>query len=520
MSDAFYIIVAAVVITATYSAVIVKFTAVFQQCGYRAGEYFACFSTSLKRELIKLLLSSVALSVITAFTSTLGKVLNTAIAVVCFSAVVAIFVKTAKLRVKTVVTKRLVRIYVAAYLSFAACVVAAYVSFGKNPRLLYPAAAGLYIISPLFLVVGKIVNCPLDGALYVFYCRRARKTLESRKDVIKIAVTGSCGKTTVKNYLAALLSPKYKVLATPASYNTPLGISLALKKLNSSHRVFIAEMGARRRGDIKKLCKIVKPDITVITGITPQHMQTFGSVENIIEEKSRAINALGDDGLAVISGDTKGSLEIYVRTSCAKVLAGLNKSAFFRAENVKFDVNGTSFTFVSGENRYPLKAKFLGRHNVTDFLLAAAVAVELGVSTDKICSVAHTLDSPEHRFRRHTLKDGTTIIDDGYNANIEGLKSAAEVVAGFGGTKVIVTAGIAEGGKKTAGLNYKAGEILGSSADVLIAVGSYAKYVASGAENKCRVITVENLTKAKEELEKINFKGGVVLFANDLPDKF
>lgn len=506
---------------ATYGAVIAKFGAVLQQCGYSAREYFGCFSSSLKRELYKLVISFSVVAIATACAADSGAVRQIPVCVVSFAAACAAVSFKRKIKVKPRFTKRYLRINAAAFTAYLAFSAAAYYGFGQSYKLGYAYVAAFAVLLPLFLALGVLLNFPIDRVKYIFYVRRAQKTLENRKDLIKIAVTGSCGKTTVKNYLAKMLSVKYKTLTTPASYNTPLGICLALKDLTENHRVFIAEMGARKKGDIEELCKIVKPDITIVTGITEQHLQTFKSIENIIEEKSAAVRALSEDGLAIISGDTKGSLEIYVKSSCDKALAGINKNAYYRAENLSLSVSGASFTFVCGNKRYPIKTNLLGKHNVTDFILAAAAATELGVSPYKIRSVAQTLAPPEHRLKSFTTSGGVTIIDDGYNANIEGLKSAAGVLSLHEGIKVAVVSGIAEGGKKSAALNIEAGKIFSKTADTLIAVGPYAEYIASGAASgTCYVITAKNMEEAKDELKEINLKGGAVLFANDMPDKY
>ena len=506
---------------AAYSAVIYKFGAVLQQCGYKTGEYFGCFSSALKIELFKTVPVFAALAAAAASAANLKAAVQIPLCAAFYSAAIAAVCFKRKTRIKPRLTKRFLRINIAAISVYIALGAAAYFCFGKNYKLVYAYFAAFSILLPLILAVGVLLNLPTDRVEYAFFVRRAKKTLENRKDLIKIAVTGSCGKTTVKNYLAAMLSVRYKVLATPASYNTPLGICLALKDLTENHRVFIAEMGARKKGDIAELCKIVKPDMTIITGITPQHLQTFKTMENIIEEKSAAVRALGENGVAIISGDTKGSLEIYVKAACDKVLAGINKNAYFGAENISLSTVGAQFTLRYGKKRRQIKTDLLGKHNVTDFVLAAAAAVELGVSVDKICSIAHTLTPPEHRFKSYTTSGGFTVIDDGYNANIEGLKSASGVLSLYRGIKVAVVSGIAEGGKNSVSLNMEAGRIFGKTADTLIAVGPYAEYIASGAASgTCFVITVKTLDEAKEELKKINLKGGVVLFANDMPDKY
>ncbi|MBO6263034.1 MAG: UDP-N-acetylmuramoyl-tripeptide--D-alanyl-D-alanine ligase, partial [Clostridia bacterium] len=133
---------------------------------------------------------------------------------------------------------------------------------------------------------------PFDRLNYILSINKCKKKLAKKNDLIKIGITGSCGKTSVKNILAAMLSVDYKVYATPKSYNTPLGICKSVSKMNDDTEVFIAEMGARNKGDIKELTNIVKPEIGVITGVTEQHLETFGSLENIKDTKFELIDGL------------------------------------------------------------------------------------------------------------------------------------------------------------------------------------------------------------------------------------
>lgn len=514
---------AATVISAVilFAAYLPEYGAVFQQCGYRIDEFSACFSHSLKKQLIKSAVSSLSVGAIALAVVFFDSRLLVGLTLLSVSSGVWIyFASTRKIRVKASYTKRYTRIVVVACLLDAACV--AIVSTIVNECSAIAVCVCLSgVLSPLWLILSKAVNTPIDAALYAYYTGRAKRLLRERSDLLKIAVTGSCGKTTVKNYLATFLSARYDVLATPASYNTPLGVCRALNGLTPSNRVLIAEMGARRKGDITELCRIVKPDVTVVTGITEQHLQTFGSLENVIREKRAAVDALGKDGIAVISGDTKGSLEIFVGAACHKVLVGVNGKAYYRAENIVYGRDGTTFDFTVGKERYPVKTKLFGRHNVTDFLLAAATAIELGVSAKTIASLSLNLKPPKHRFEVFETKSGITVIDDGYNANIEGLKCAAQALKVFDGDTIAVTCGIVEGGNASDRLNFAAGEILGLAASTVIAVGSNAELISDGARKSgARVFTVVDLDGAKSVLSKIVKRGDVVLFANDSPDRY
>ena len=129
------------------------------------------------------------------------------------------------------------------------------------------------------------MNEPLECCIRKYYLKQAVNKLNAT-DVVKVGITGSFGKTSVKEILKTILSQKFRVLATPASYNTPLGIALTARYLDSTHDVFIAEMGARQKGDIKELVKLVNPKIGVLTGVNNQHLESFGTQEDIISTKN------------------------------------------------------------------------------------------------------------------------------------------------------------------------------------------------------------------------------------------
>lgn len=209
---------------------------------------------------------------------------------------------------------------------------------------------------------------------------RTAKRLKKRPDLIKIAVTGSYGKTSVKNYIATILSQKYNVLATPESYNTPMGISKTVNTLDPTHEVFIAEFGARRKGDIKRLMQIVKPQIAVLTGINEQHLQTFKSIDNIKKEKCRILEV--GDGTCVINGKLKSVTEpkLVSQNPIPEVIyAGFDDECDVKAVNISVGKNGSDFEVVVGDESFAAHTNLLGIHNVENVLLAIGVALKLGV---------------------------------------------------------------------------------------------------------------------------------------------
>ena len=502
-----------------YSAIIGKFAAVFQQCDYRADEYAKCFFSSLAEEWQKLVFCSACLCVYSLAAAAAPKLwIVAAVDLAFFAGVTIIYRAKSKIRVKAKFTKRFTRIFAVGFLFF--CAINACVFFlAKRFNLLayaLPITAISVTLIPLSLIFGAAINYPYDRIKYLLTIRGAKKKLSENKNLKVIFVTGSFGKTTTKRYLYELLKDDYKTVATPKSFNTPIGICLSIKDINADTQIFIAEAGARRAGDIKTLCRIVRPDISVVTGIAPQHIETFGAVENIIAEKEEAVNGLKDGGLAVVSIETHGGKVIYDRAKSDKIPVGSGETANVKFRNVKFSAYGSSFDITCGEKTLEITAPFVGIHNVVDFTLAAAVAIKLGVRAEKIVNIAKTLTPPEHRFSVSVSGSGVTIIDDGYNANIEGIKSGAKSLRYFGGKKFAVFSGIVEGGAKSYELNSEAGRVLSENCDRLIAVGRLADEILSDAKGE----RTEDLDGAKEILKKEVRRGDTVAFFSDLPDRY
>jgi UDP-N-acetylmuramoyl-tripeptide--D-alanyl-D-alanine ligase len=187
------------------------------------------------------------------------------------------------------------------------------------------------------------LNRPIERYINDKYVKKAKDKLSNHKNLVKIAITGSYGKTTVKNILNQILSTKYNVLITPKSYNTPMGLVKTIKRLNNNHEIFISEMGARRVGDIKYLSSIFRQDIAVITGITTQHLETFFTIDNIIKAKGEIIENFS--GEAFFSADCSYTYDMYKNANCSKFLAGAteNSESICYAKDIISNENGSKF---------------------------------------------------------------------------------------------------------------------------------------------------------------------------------
>lgn len=339
------------------------------------------------------------------------------------------------------------------------------------------------------------------------FIRKAAETLKNSR-CIKVGVTGSYAKTSVKNMTAEILSVKYSVVATPASFNTPVGIARTVNEKGCDCDVFLAEMGARKRGDIRELCDMVRPEYGVVTGVCPQHLETFGSEEAVRAEK--------------------GVLASYVKKAVlGSSAAGMSASDAwtegkdFAAENIVCTERGTSFTLRLNGDTLSVNTPLLGRHAAQDIALSAALCCRLGMTVSEIGEGISRIRPVPHRLQ-HIERNGLHILDDSYNSNVEGARDAVETLRLFGGKKYVVTPGLVELGAIEEEENAKLGASLVGLDGVLLVGETLVLAVrrgylaAGGAEDKLRV--VPTLSAASEILAKELNGGDSVLFLNDLPD--
>ena len=432
------------------------------------------------------------------------------------------------LKVPLTATGRVKRIYLAEYILFlligAAIVLAVnaaahYAEVDLVRNLRYLPLAVLPVLIPVIVRLANFLDSLYESPKNARYVASAKKKLEESK-AIRIGITGSFAKTSVKNILAAMLAEKHKVLATPASYNTPLGISKFINGSDLSDcEFFIAEMGARNVGDIRELCELVRPDHCIITGICGQHLETFLSLENVIKAKGEILAGTKEGGFAVLGGDENvRSLE----KDCGKlvkVLAG--EGGEVCAKNVRTTRNGVDFDLAFGILQEKVHCKLLGAHNAENIAVAAALAWKLGIDKEDIVAAVAKLDFVPHRLQK-LEGEGVTILDDSYNSNIEGAKAAIDVLCDFDGTKFVVTPGLVEMGILEESANAALGAKL-IQADRVILVGATLAadikngYLSAGG-NAEKLTLVPTLDKAKEILAAELHTGDTVLFLNDLPD--
>ncbi|MDR0896731.1 MAG: UDP-N-acetylmuramoyl-tripeptide--D-alanyl-D-alanine ligase [Oscillospiraceae bacterium] len=406
------------------------------------------------------------------------------------------------------------------------------VSLGASAGLVFGAkvltlSLFLPMLAPLLLALAALLALPFEKAVQRAYLVDAMHRLDAADGLIKIGITGSYGKTSAKFLLETLLSERYRVLATPGSFNTSMGVTRVIREqLAPDHRVFIAEMGARHRGDIRLLCKLVRPRYGILTSVGPQHLETFHTQETICREKFELARAIPPDGAMVFAADGGLNDQLYEKATCPKHLSGEGAQGLgLRAEDIEVGPWGSRFTMTDGQESIRVETRLLGAHNIGNLLAAATMARVLGLDLPTIARGAAKAKPVEHRLQLLTASGGVTIIDDAFNANPVGAAAALAVLKGFPGRRIIVTPGFVEMGREEAAYNRAFGEQMADSVDMAILVGRrHTAPIAEGlksqgfAAEKLHIVT--SLAEATALLNPQLRPGDTVLYENDLPDNY
>ncbi len=395
------------------------------------------------------------------------------------------------------------------------------------PLAILPAITPLLL--PLWLALAGLLAWPIEKLISELYFRDARRKLLSVQGLRRIGITGSYGKTTVKHILGTILSEKYPTLVTPASFNTPMGVSRAIReKLTPSYQVFVGEMGARHVGDIKEMCRLVRPTIGVLTSVGPQHLDTFRTMDRIIGTKYELIEALPDDSMSFFPNDNGVCLDLYRKTQKPKTLVSVEKTdeADCWSENVCASASGSSFELCfRGEAPIACQTRLLGKHNIQNILLGAAVAKHIGLSGKQIAHGISKLEPVKSRLELMSRPGAFTIINDAFNSNPVGAKAALDVFRQFPARRIIITPGMVELGEKEAEYNRAFGRQMASCVDVAIIVGKKrAQPIIDGLLSEGfpqeQIHRVDSLDDSTKLLNEMVTPSDTVLYENDLPDNY
>lgn len=326
--------------------------------------------------------------------------------------------------------------------------------------------------------------------------------VRNQLDLQIVAITGSCGKTTVKEMCAAILRQSAPVLATQGNLNNEIGVPQTLLRLTPDERYAVVELGANHPGEIAWTTSLVKPDVAVINNVAAAHLAGFGSLRGVAVAKTEIFSGLSETGTAIINADS----EFYdwwreilsVRTLSFGVE---NPKADFRSENIEQNEAGiASFMLICPLGRIAIQLPVPGLHNVSNALAAAAVTTSLGLSLEQVKSGLMTMVPVKGRFCVQKLSDSVTVIDDTYNASVQSVMAAIDTLSVMPGYRVLVFGDMGELGADAATLHRQIGEhAKAKKLDTVLTIGELSRNTAVAASGQ-HFVNKESLYQALQQL--------------------
>jgi len=372
-------------------------------------------------------------------------------------------------------------------------------------------AAGVVISRPLAFATPVAVVLVADTRIALQDLARFHR---SRFQLPLIAVTGSNGKTSTKDMIAAILSTKLNVLRTEANFNNEIGLSQTLLRLDGSHQAAVVEMGMRGRGEIAELASIALPTIGVVTNVGETHLERLGTVENIAAAKAELIEALPASGFAVLNADDQFVQVMQQKTAAQIRTFSVDAATDIQATDIVQTIEGVSFECREGESRFPVFVPLPGRHTVYNALAAITVGRLLGLGFVQIA--AGLADYQPGKMRLNIRRQvEITIIDDTYNASPLSMAAAVNVLGEIApGRKIAVIGDMLELGEASRQAHERVGKQLADvGVAILLTVGEMAGYAAAAAQlhGVEDVVACRDHQQAVGELQKRLLPGDTLL---------
>ncbi len=352
------------------------------------------------------------------------------------------------------------------------------------------------------LALAYLLSTGIEKFLFLTYKREAKNKIASMSDLTIICVTGSYGKTSMKNFIAQILSNKFNVYATPRSVNTLGGIVRDVNEsLPANTQVYVCEAGAREIGDIYAITQLLNPQIVVVGKVGLAHVEYFKTLENIQRTKLEVIHS-------------NRLQKAFIHTSVTDVPH--EKVTFFGDDivNLTATLEGTDFDLVLHGVEYHFHTSVLGGFQTMNINAALLIASELGYSGDEMIEAVRKLKSVEHRLQRIDA-GGKIILDDGYNGNIDGMLEGIRLCSLHGGRKVIVTPGLVE---STDELNSQLITAINDVFDIAIITGGLNAVQFDKELIVSEKIILADKSLMVKKLGEVTKVGDIILFANDAPN--
>lgn len=387
----------------------------------------------------------------------------------------------------------------------------------------------------VFVTIAHAILSPFDFLIKHALISKAKREIKSFPNLRIIGIAGSYGKTTMKELIFAVLSQKFKVLKTQNNINTPLGISrLISQSLTNDIQMLIVEMGEYYKGDIKKICEITQPDVSVVTGINEAHLERLGSLKNAISTIFEVVvNGKIDSTVALNADDVNvyQNYKEYVKETQKIILYGYkDQPDEFHIQNNNFDEASLFQTFEIYKNHSfvaSFKTYLLGQYAIGNILGCFKIATELGMNIDDIKRGILEMKPIKHRLEP-ILNNNTNVlvIDDSYNGNPAGVEEAIQLLSKFTTRrKIFLTPGLVETSDKMEEIHYNIGIHLSKVADKVILIkNSVTPFIAKGLTesgfNSENSILYNTVQEAHARLGEVLKPNDVILFQNDWPDNY
>jgi UDP-N-acetylmuramoyl-tripeptide--D-alanyl-D-alanine ligase len=341
-----------------------------------------------------------------------------------------------------------------------------------------------------------------------------------RSGATVVGVTGANGKTSTKDMTAAVLARRFRTHASPESFNNEVGLPVTLLTAPADTEVVVAEMGARRKGDVTLLCEIARPDVVVVTNVGVAHLEVYGSWEAIVEASAEPIDALGPEGVGVLNADDQVVAGYAARSDGRVVTFGMSASADVRADGVWLDAEGfAAFDVAADGAQAHVALSVAGEHMVSNALASIAVGLTLGIELETAAAAVSTATVSHWRMETFTTGDGVRVVNDAYNANPESVAAALKAARWMArDARLIAVLGtMAELGPIADEEHERLGDLAARlRVDRVIAVGDWAEQIATASVREGvepgNVAAYERPEDALEDVRAHARAGDVVLF--------
>ncbi|RXI44999.1 UDP-N-acetylmuramoylalanyl-D-glutamyl-2, 6-diaminopimelate--D-alanyl-D-alanine ligase [Malaciobacter mytili] len=352
------------------------------------------------------------------------------------------------------------------------------------------------------LILAYLISMVLEKIFFISFKNQGKQKIKAMKDLRIVAITASYGKTSIKNYLYQVLRKKFITYKTPRSVNTIAGIVLDVNRdLPSNAEVYIAEAGAREKGDIAEITNFLEPQYCVIGSVGEQHIEYFKTLENIIRTKMEILQSP-----RMKKGFVHESVHLKDHPNITKFPDNLNIT-MSNLDGIWFDIE------INGEKQH-FHAPLLGSFNAINLTAVVHVALELGMSLEEIKLAFEELESVPHRLQP-IKAGGKLIIDDSFNGNLEGMLEAVNICSTYEGRKVIVTPGLVE---STDEANILLAKEINEKFDFVIITGKLNSHLLSANIDENKILVLKDKSKLEETLAAKTQAGDLILFANDAPN--